>query len=334
MHFVSATRRKPYYEIDWPALKTKEDYRKIRAKPGDVFLGLDYSLNTIRWHRRQLAQYRRDGGQLWFLVHDVLPLERPQWFSNKNVIRFTAWLDIIAEMADGFICNSYYTQKELRRVLRIRYGLVDDYSTCVVPMGSKIFESRLDGADVTSTCIDIDLSSSFTLMVGTLEPRKGHRDVIEAFEALWDAGSLHRLVLIGRLGWDVESLKRKIKGHAEFGGKLLWLDDVDDRSLDKIYSHCDGVIIASYAEGFGLPLIEALEKGKPVLARDIEVFRQHAGCGVEYFPEHAGRQDLSLSIENWLKNIKENKIVIAKPLGTWRDAAVQLFSAIARQKSP
>jgi hypothetical protein len=77
--------------------------RRCKAAPGDVFFGLDFSLDTVRRYRRQLAQFRKGGGQLWFLMYDLLPVERPGWFSTYNVIRFKAGLQVLAGIADAFL---------------------------------------------------------------------------------------------------------------------------------------------------------------------------------------------------------------------------------------
>ncbi|MDN8913045.1 hypothetical protein Q0P10_14170, partial [Staphylococcus aureus] len=80
---------------------------------------------------------------------------------------------------------------------------------------------------------------------------------IRAFEVLWGRGSEKILVLVGRLGWLVDGLHNAILTHPEFGRRLIWLDDVDDASLIEAFQLSEGVIVGSFAEGFGLPLIEA-----------------------------------------------------------------------------
>lgn len=117
IHFLAATRRRKYHLISWPIPYEPVDFTPITAVPGDIFLGLDYSLDAVRRHRKQLAAFRRNGGTLWFLVHDLLPLEKPEWFSTNTVIRYKAWLGILAGLADGFLCNSRQTEEDLKRNL-------------------------------------------------------------------------------------------------------------------------------------------------------------------------------------------------------------------------
>jgi glycosyltransferase involved in cell wall biosynthesis len=323
---------RPYYRIVWPGAG-EQPAEAVRARPGDVFLGLDFSLNEIRWHRRRLAQFRRDGGTLWFLVYDLLPAQRPDWFSPKTALRFKVWLDTLAAIADGFFCISRQTEADLIDELR-QYGLTPaDYRTCVLPMGHDIEQARHDN-DTTDagslTQIRALVGKPFFLKVGTLEPRKGHIDLIRAFEMLWSRGSEQRLVLVGRLGWHVDDLRDTILTHPEFGRRLIWLDDVDDAGLIEAFQLSEGVIVGSLAEGFGLPLIEALGHGKPVLARDLPIFRVHEQHGVQFFPAEATPESLADRILQWHDAIQAGEVTVRVPNADWDESARILLNAISR----
>lgn len=337
VHFVAADRRWPYHVIGWPEAAAVIDRTEIKAQPGDVFLGLDFSLDTVRIHRRQLARFRRDGGRLWFLVCDLLPADRPEWFSVNNVTRYKAWLEIIAGISDGFLCISDQTREDLRRVLADRYGLEGGYATSIVPMGHAIMDSvpQETVMQVSAAAVRFDITRPFSLMVGTLEPRKGHADILAAFSALWRAGVGHRLVLVGRMGWQTEALRDAIRNHPEHGNNLLWFDDVDDLELEQIYQASEGVIIGSHAEGFGLPLIEALGHLKPVLARDLPIFRIHEGRGVYYFPAVCNAVTLGTYIQGWIDDIRAERITVTPPVSNWRGAAETILAALdAEPDSP
>lgn len=337
IRFVAADRRHGYHEIAWPAIeqgasrsRTVRDRIGIEVQPGDVFLGLDFSLDTVRFHRHQLARFRRDGGSLWFLVCDLLPAERPEWFSPNNVMRYQAWLEILASTADGFLCISRQTQDDLERVLETRFGLGGGYRASIVPMGWSIKESMLQAALASEgPPVRFDTAQPFSLMVGTLEPRKGHADVLAAFHELWRQGSEERLVLVGRMGWKTEDIRDAIRTHPEHGSKLLWFDDVEDLELERIYQACQGVIIGSHAEGFGLPLIEALGHGKPVLARDLPIFRIHEHSGVRYFPAHGTAQTVAGSVQEWIGDVQAGRITVTAPDKDWKASAKAVLSAIS-----
>lgn len=329
VRFVTAFRRSAYHEISWPEPELPVEPGEIRAQPGDVFLGLDFSLDAVRRHRRQLARFRRDGGILWFLVCDLLPMQRPDWFSPNNVVRYKAWIEVIAGIADGFFCISYQTEQDLRDALMEKFDLSSGYQNCVVPMGHDIMESVIEtGSQIPSVSHRFDMSAPFTLMVGTLEPRKGHADILAAFNELWQHGANDRLVLVGRMGWRIEELRERIITHPEFGRKLMWFGDVEDVELECIYKACQGMIIASHAEGFGLPLIEALGHHKPVLARDLPIFRQHEALGVRYFPAEANSDELASSIREWIEDANKGQIVVTPPAKGWKDAVHVILSAL------
>lgn len=328
IHFVAATRRRKYHLVPWPASLEPVDFTPIRAEPGDIFLGLDYSLDAVRRHRKQLTAFRRSGGALWFLVHDLLPLEKPEWFSTNTVIRFKAWLGILAGLADGFLCNSGQTEADLRRNLSREFGLTSGYRTAVLPMGHKVSNPPPATSEFNYRHAELFSSEPFFLMVGTLEPRKGHADVLAAFSRLWAEGTPERLVLVGRTGWQVDGLCETIRNHPEHGRKLFWFNDVDDAELFDLYERCSGGIIASYGEGFGLPLIEFLGHEKPVLARDLAVFRSHAEMGVKYFPFAADAEILATHVRTWIADARSNKIQVSRPSTSWKTSSQTLLSAI------
>lgn len=327
VRFVSATRKRGYRIIDWPRQCDPVGKPDMHGRPGDIFFGLDFSLDAVRFHRRHLARFRRDGGKLWFLVCDLLPAERPEWFSTNLVIRYKAWIEIIAGLAEGFLCISPQTEEDLTRVLSAHLGLDGGYRTALLPMGYDIRQSMVSAPDSAPVTSRVDLTAPFTLMVGTLEPRKGHADVVEAFEILWSEGSDARLVLVGRAGWKNEAFISSLREHAQFGTKLIWLPDVDDAELESIYSFASGVIIASHAEGFGLPLIEALGHNKPVLARDLPIFRMHEHLGVRYFAADATSTQRAATIAAWLEDAATGKIAVRAPKGDWTDSALQTLAA-------
>ena len=168
------------------------------------------------------------------------------------------------------------------------------------------------------------------LMVGTLEPRKGHLDVLDAFESLWLGGTDINLILVGKKGWMVDSLVDRLSTHPEFRHRLFWLEGISDEYLNQIYGSSACLIAASYGEGFGLPLIEAAQHHLPIIARDIPVFREAAGDHAYYFAsQHAS--DLALDIQEWLhlyhadRHPKSDDL----PWVTWKQSAAKLLDIIA-----
>jgi glycosyltransferase involved in cell wall biosynthesis len=106
----------------------------------------------------------------------------------------------------------------------------------------------------------------FVLVVGTIEPRKNQRLVLEAFDRLSRRHQDLALVLVGKEGWLTEDLVADIRAHPEFGRRLLWLEGIDDAELAWLYRNAFLAVTPSRYEGLGVPVMEALHHGCPTIA--------------------------------------------------------------------
>jgi glycosyltransferase involved in cell wall biosynthesis len=144
-------------------------------------------------------------------------------------------------------------------------------------------------------------------MVGTITPRKGYVQVLDAFGLLWRKNVPATLTLVGSPYWNVgrfvswkfNTFAKRLPRHPELGRRLEWLRGVSDAKVSEAYANSSALIFASYAEGFGLPLIEAAQNGLPIIARDLPVFREVAGDSAFYFKGDAP-EDLAHAVLEWL----------------------------------
>lgn len=120
-------------------------------------------------------------------------------------------------------------------------------------------------------------------MKSFLEPRKGYEQLLSSFEVLWASGVEVNLVIVGRRGWMMSKFVRRMKNHPALNKNLFWFAGASDDELLSLYKLATGVVVASEAEGFGLSVAEGLWHGKPVIARDIPVFREIGNEGLIYF---------------------------------------------------
>jgi glycosyltransferase involved in cell wall biosynthesis len=166
-------------------------------------------------------------------------------------------------------------------------------------------------------------------MVGTVEPRKGHKQVIAAFELLWQRGVDLDLVIVGRKGWIVDDLASMLDAHPEAGRRLFWIRDASDAVLDRLYARAHLLIAASLGEGFGLPLVEAARTGLPIVARDISVFREVAGEHAYYF-SGTSADDLAGALTQWLELHREARHPRSAglPVFTWAQSVDQLLDVV------
>lgn len=305
----------------------------IEPRPGDVFLGLDHAMDAVLEHADELAAMRVMGVELCFVLNDTLPLSRPDWFPPDVSVTFKKWFETICRVGNRIACISQITAAEAQEWLgRLQVpseqrpalgwfhlgadGVVDDAEdTAITPEQRKVLECLLG-------------TTSF-LIVGTLEPRKGHAQALEAFNRLWAEGEDVTLVLVGRPGWMTDVIQRRIRHHDEFGQRLFWFMGASDALLDQLYAACTVLFAPSEGEGFGLPLVEAARHGLPILCRDLPVFREVAGEHAAYF---SGNDPLLLAaaVRAWLAAYKRGEALSSSGMSplTWDQAARELLGEV------
>jgi glycosyltransferase involved in cell wall biosynthesis len=182
-----------------------------------------------------------------------------------------------------------------------------------------------DNEQIVSKC---GARASF-LMVGTVEPRKGHAQVVAAFERLWSQGMELNLVIIGKPGWMVESLIERLRSHREADNRLFYVEWASDQMLLQLYKESAALIMASEGEGFGLPLIEAAHHKLPIIARDLPVFKEVAGEYAYYF-HGTEPDDLAKAIRDWIKLRQEGSVPDSSgmPWLTWQQSTATLLDLI------
>lgn len=299
----------------------------VKVGPGDIFLGLDLAAHLLPLHKTQLAQWKRSGAEIHIIVYDLLPVLHPHWFNSKTTKNFHRWLMTIAIFSDSAICISNTVKAELDDWLYQKYALATGtIPISIIPLGADIESSAPSrGLPENIEQLLTALASKPTvLMVGTLEPRKGHSQVLAAFEKLWQQGRDINLVIVGKTGWKTEDLQQRLRSHPQNKIRLYWLDNASDELLELLYLGCTGVIVATQAEGFGLPLIEAMYYNKPVLARDIPVLREIGGNFVTFFSD-TSTERLMNDIEFWLAKIAIEQMPRSAPQHTWQDSAHELL---------
>jgi O-antigen chain-terminating methyltransferase len=319
--------------------KSSDSEEACYFKAGDIFLGLDLSPQIAKMEGF-LKDLERRGVKIVFFVYDLIPALNPEYYPKNSIDWFNKWLEIICNFSDELICISQTTALEIKKWMEDKR--IQGYRNPKVSwihLGAD-FDSTLstnfnDISEDNERILN-EFSNQITfLMVGTIEPRKGHSQVLDAFDLLWREGVNINLIIIGKEGWIGSSkltavrVANKIKKHHLFGKKLLWLSDVSDMCLVKIYKKSTVLIAASYAEGFGLPLIEANRYGIHVFARDIPIFREIVTNKASFFKADNGMQ-LAERIKSWIKNYKSNQLHCFETIQskTWDDCANEVFQKI------
>jgi glycosyltransferase involved in cell wall biosynthesis len=123
---------------------------------------------------------------------------------------------------------------------------------------------------------ELGLERGYFLFVGTLQPRKNVTALLEAYDRLpKSVQSAHQLVIVGRYGWGVPELRDALRARRA-AHRVVWLEYVEREVLHAVYRDAGAFVFPSLAEGFGLPVLEALASGLPVVASDLPVVREVA----------------------------------------------------------
>jgi len=295
-------------------------------EPGDVYFVLSSSWGVGLLEC--LAPWRRMGVVVGVLFYDVLPLEHPEFFDERIVVApFRVWVDQCAANADFFACISESTRRALVRELASR-GPFDESITASFmlgndPIGPHTGSSR---AAPASPALRAAFGAGPTyLTVATIEPRKNHARLLEAFEQLWTEGADVVWLCVGRKG--SSELVERLKTHPEWQSRLFLADDADDEDLALAYARSRALVCPSITEGFGLPLVEALAFGCPVLASDIAVFREVVGDAATYF-DPMSAASMARAIDETLRGSRRE--VTPPRAVTWDESTGELLAAIDR----
>lgn len=227
--------------------------------PGSVFADLEGSWYDPTPRAELLPALRAADVHTLVLVHDVMPMLFPEWFTPQHVQVFREWLTAQLHHAELFLTNSQCTATDLRRVAG-ELGVTRELDVRPVPLGA-------DYPVVTPRPVaDAAHLGRFVLVVGTLEPRKNQQVVLDAFERLQSDHPDLALVLVGKEGWLVDQLVQRLRHHPLRGERVLWLGGVDDAQLAWLYDHAFVAVAPSIYEGLGVPVMEALHHGCPTIS--------------------------------------------------------------------
>jgi glycosyltransferase involved in cell wall biosynthesis len=209
------------------------------------------------------ALKRQTGFRFVLFCHDIIPEMFPHYYKPADVKAHRDYCRRAFAAADLVICNSRRVEADVRAWCGAE-GLALG-ATAVCPLGAD-----MGVPNATAPLPEGLQRDRYALLVSTIEPRKGHRLIYDAWVKLLEAGipqrAGFRLVFAGREGWMVDDLMRNLRGDPRLAGTLVVLTDASDATVAALYRDAAFCLYPSRYEGFGLPLIEAFRRGKAVLA--------------------------------------------------------------------
>lgn len=247
--------------------------------PKESIIKTGKSTNTTLWEQFDLPRFLGNSNNLlinfcntgpifnknqFVCIHDMSYMENPKWFSKSFYYYYKFMIPKIARVSSHVLTVSEFSKAELQSKL----GLSDCKVSVIYNAPAKTF--------VSSTYENINLNKEdFFLFVGSLDPRKNLKTLLEVFSK--PTLKKEKLVIVGA---KQNSLKDE---NLLLPSNVKLLDNCSDAHLKKLYSSAKALINCSMYEGFGLPVVEAMSSGCPLLLSDIPVFKEIAGKHAMFF---------------------------------------------------
>ena len=197
------------------------------------------------------------------LVHDMIPLDWPKHQRAGTVEQFEKRMRLVSEFADALICNSEQTKSDCEKHMGA-FGRIPH--AIVAHLGVEI-------TDVPTVTLP-EVPDPYVITIGTIEPRKNHRFLLDLWED-WDDAP--HLLICGNRGWKNEDVFARLDAAKANGASITELNGLDDAQLMGLLKGAKAALFPSLAEGFGLPQIEALSLGVPVICNDLAIYREVLG---------------------------------------------------------
>ena len=321
--------------FQWSLLHTVDSPRidfmdfKIQLQRNDILLIMDFSgqiLPEAYSTRGDLfLALENSNVRVITFIHDVLPITNPAYFPSFVVDNFNKWFNFVFKISDEFVTSTKVLADQLQEI----FQTLNRSKTVEIARFGSVFES--DHIRGLIPRPKDPRRSLRILMVGTVEPRKAHLEVLRVVEELLEDGIQIELKLIGKEGWvGVPTSERSIveettRGYREskfYSKQIFWEQKASDADLMEAYLSADCLLQASYAEGFGLPILEAMSLGLPVVARDVPVFREICSDSAHYFSNEKELKEL-------IREFASQGFVGAKSQvqskNTWKDFAETIY---------
>jgi glycosyltransferase involved in cell wall biosynthesis len=231
-------------------------------------------------------------------IYDLGFVDCPQFLVLKNLNYLKKWVPKTIKNGDLIVVNANFTKTRIAE----EFSILNE-SLYVMPI-PPVTEVSTSPSDVSR----FNIPEKYLLFVGTIEPRKGILNLLEAYERLPErVRSEYSLVLAGGQGWNNAAILEKASRLKSDGLNIILTGYISDDEKATLYMNSTLCIQPSIYEGFGMPILEAMSYGKAVICSNIDVFHEVAGGAVQYF-----EKEDPASLKNALVQLLENPSELAK----------------------
>ncbi|WP_203564001.1 glycosyltransferase family 1 protein [Deefgea sp. CFH1-16] len=220
-----------------------------------------------------------------FFVHDLIPISHPEYCRPGELQRHQLRMQTVLTYAHAVVVNSQATLDELRA-----FALAQ-----ALPMPPAAV-AWLAAADLPLQALPRPVPGPYFVMLGTIEARKNHAFILQLWRqlVLRLGAAAPKLVIIGQRGWECENALDLLERCPALQGHVLEIGRCTDIELAAYLQHGQALLFPSFAEGFGMPIVEAFAQKLPVLCSDLPAFHEIAGDIPEYVDPLDGARWLAL----------------------------------------
>ncbi|MEH1973571.1 MAG: glycosyltransferase family 1 protein [Nostoc sp.] len=278
--------------IDWFDLNSVNkkvilEFEGSIVQPGDIYVIADANWDLAKTYYRFLQLLKRHKVTIVVICYDLIPIKFPEFSSKRFTKVFTKFYSDYSTLFDKVLCIS---KKSAEDYINARnQGILASNNSQIVQsfrLGGNYYKHDLLLSEENHS-LDVNLqkliNKKYILVVGSLVPHKNIKTIIAAFDLL--INSSHDdvfLIFAGNKGWDSET-DNLIESNKMYGKLIEILGSVTDAQLDFLYQNCYCLVQASFYEGFGLPVVEALQHCKPVIASNGGSLPEVGGDFCRYF---------------------------------------------------
>lgn len=237
-----------------------------------------------------------------YVLHDLIPITHPEYCRAGEADLHRRRLDVMLTSSVALIVNSQATVRILEAYAKARLLKIPEY--IVAPLAP---------ARLPVPCLERPMQEPYFVVLGTIEPRKNHLLLLHVWRQLVESGcvSVPHLVIIGQRGWECEQIEDLLERCERLRGHVREVRRCSDADLATWLAHAQALLFPSFEEGYGMPVVEALSLGVPVIASDLPVFRELAGAIPEYLDPLDGPA--------WKRSV----LAYSEPEGLERKAQIQ-----------
>lgn len=218
-------------------------------------------------------------------IHDMFPITHVKYFGRVYSIYFRHSLSKTLKNTDMILYNSHQTKLTTEAIFPEAKKIKNETAYIITNPLTKEYENTDDG---------------YFLYIGNMEKRKGVDILLNGYREYCYRKGTKKLVVAGKmLEDDIEQLLHEVQ--AECGG-VEYLDYVTDDKKHELYAHCSCFLFPSRAEGFGMPILEAMKHGKPVITGDLDIYKEIAGDCLNTF-EMQGFNKVNFQIDSFVKKM-------------------------------